>query len=73
MIIKRDHFRFDSVFIKKIIKLNFLKKPETESKPVQIDWFQFSFLGQNPVPTNLARFFQFSSVFRFGFSSVRFF
>ena len=40
-----DHFRFASVFIKKITKSNFKKKTETEPKPVQTDWFRFGFFG----------------------------
>jgi hypothetical protein len=70
-----DHFRFGSVFIKKI----------TKPKPGQTDRFRFGsvwfgFLGQKPVQTGSARFFRFGSVlarffFRFfvGFGSVRFF
>jgi hypothetical protein len=44
-----DYFRFDSVFIKKIIKSIFLK---TKPKPVQIDWFRFVFWTK-PVQTDL--------------------
>jgi hypothetical protein len=77
-----DHFRFASVFIKKITKLNLKKKTETEPKPVQTEWFQFGFFGQKPVQTGwlgLARFFQFWLGFFlfdsgfFGLGSVRFF
>jgi hypothetical protein len=38
-----DHFRFDLIFIKKIIKLNFFKKTKTGSnRPVSV---RFGFLG----------------------------
>jgi len=70
-----NHFRFDSVFIKK--KPN--KKKLKKIKPNR-NLFRFSFLGQKPVQIGLAWFFQFGSVFsvwigffRFGFDSVRFF
>jgi hypothetical protein len=55
-----DYFRFGSVFIKKRKpnqKFFFLKKTETEPKPVQTGWFRFGFLGQKQVQTCLARFF----------------
>jgi len=52
-----DHFRFGSVFIKKITKPNFFfKKTETEPKSVQTNRFRFGFLGLKPVQTGLARF-----------------
>jgi len=68
-----DHFRFGSVFIKKITKPNFFfKKTETEPNPVQTDQFRFSFLGQKPVQTGLAQFFQvFFGLVRLGFFSFR--
>jgi hypothetical protein len=56
IISRRDHFRFDSIFIKKNKTNFFLKKAETEPKPVQTDWFRFGFLGQKPVQTCLDRF-----------------
>jgi hypothetical protein len=43
---------------KKIKPIFLLKKP----KPVQTDRFRFGFLGQKPVQTGLALFFQFGSV-----------
>ena len=51
-----DHFRFGSVFIKKIIKsIFFWKKTETGSnRPVSV-----RFLGKKPIQTSLARFFRF--------------
>ena len=63
-----DDFRFCLIFIQKnIIKLKFLKKIETELKPVQTNMFRFGFLEQKPVQTGLARFFfvwlDFGSVF----------
>jgi hypothetical protein len=64
-----DHFLFGSVFIKKkAIKPNFLlKKTETGSnRPVSV---RFSFLGQKPVQTGLARFFP--VWIRFGFFGFR--
>ena len=69
-----DYFRFDSVFIKKIIKLNFfLKKP----KPIQTNRFQFGSVRFFRIKTSLARFFRFGSVFFpvffFGLGLVRFF
>ena len=41
--IRGDYFRFDLVFIKKIIKSKFFftKTTEPESKPIQTDWFRF--------------------------------
>jgi hypothetical protein len=68
-----DHFRFDSVFIKKSNQTEFffLKKKETELKPGQTDRFRFGsvFLGKKPVQTGLARFFRvFSVSVRFSFS-----
>jgi hypothetical protein len=68
---------------KKVTKLKlffFEKKTKTEPKPGQTDRFRFGsvFLGQKPVQTGLARFFQFwlgfldfGSVFS-GFGSVFF-
>jgi hypothetical protein len=53
--------------LKKIIKSIFFKKP----KPVQTDQFRFSFLGQKPVQTGLARFFQFGSVRFFRFQAYK--
>ena len=68
--IKGDHFRFGSVFIKKSnqTEILFLKK---KPKPGQTDrfWFGSVFLGQKPVQTGLARFFQFWLGF-LGFGSV---
>jgi hypothetical protein len=83
-----DHFQFGLVFIKKkVTKLNFFLKTETEPKPVQTDRFWFGsvqFFRKKPVQTGLARFFWFYLVFpglarfwigffQFGFGSVRFF
>ena len=87
LIIRGDHFRFGSVFIKKSNQTEyfFLKKTETGSnRPVSV---RFGFLGKKPVQTSLdrffwfwlgflslARFFWFGSVFFPVFSvSVRFF
>jgi hypothetical protein len=65
-----DHFRFGSVFIKKINQTKFFKnKTETEPQPGQTDRFRFGFLGQKPVQTDLARFSRFWLGF-FGFGSV---
>jgi hypothetical protein len=58
-----------------------IKKPETETEPVQTDRFRFDFviLGKKPVQTGLTRFFpglaRFFSVWLgfFGFGSVWFF
>jgi len=58
-----------------------IKKPETETEPVQTDRFRFDsvILGKKPVQTGLTRFFpglaRFFSVWLgfFGFSSVWFF
>ena len=64
-----DHFLFGLVFIKKVTKLKFifLKKTKTGSnRPVLV---RFGFLGQNPVQTGLARFFQFWLDF-LGFGSI---
>jgi hypothetical protein len=64
------YFRFGSVFIKKSNQTEFfLKKTETEPKPVQTDRFWFGFLEQKPVQTGLARFF--SGFVRFGFFGSR--
>jgi hypothetical protein len=66
-----DHFRFGSVFIKKVTKPKFKKKTETGSnRPVSV-WF--GFLGQKLVQTGLTRFFlQFFSVWVwFGFFGFR--
>jgi len=67
---KGDHFRFDSVFIKKITKPNFfLKKPKSNQN-------QLKFFRTKPVQTGLAWFFRFDLVFYrfslvfFGLSSV---
>jgi len=71
--IRRDYFRFD-FYLKKITKLKlFLKtKPnQTEADSNRPDSIQFGFLGQKPVQTDLAQFFQFDSVFS-NLSSVRF-
>jgi len=66
------HFRLCSVFIKKSNQTEFfLKKTETEPKPVQTYRFRFGFLEQKPVQTGLAWFFWFGSVF-FWFGSVFF-
>jgi hypothetical protein len=35
------HFRFDLIFIKKIINLNFFKKNQKWFKPVWLDFFYF--------------------------------
>jgi len=87
LIIRGDHFRFGSVFIKKSNQTEFFyfKKTETGSnRPVSV---RFGFLGKKPVQTgldrffwfwlgflSLARFFWFGSVFFPVFSvSVRFF
>jgi hypothetical protein len=49
---------FGSVFIKKKSnRTDLKKKPETEPKPGQTDWFRFGFLGQKQVQTDLTRFF----------------
>jgi len=53
-------------FFKKSNQINFfLKKTETEPKPVQTDRFRFGsvFLEQKQVQTGFARFFWFDSVF----------
>jgi hypothetical protein len=71
--IRGDHFRFDSVFIKKSNQTEFffLKKNRNRTKT---DWVRFRFLGQKPVWLG---FFRFCSVFSFGSVffpvSVRFF
>jgi hypothetical protein len=55
-----DYFWFNSAFIKKNNQTD-LKKTETgSSRPVLV---RFGFLGQKPVQTGLALFFQFGSVF----------
>jgi hypothetical protein len=56
------------------LKLFFLKKIETEPKPVQTDRFRFRFvfLEKKPVQIGLARFSGFGSVF-FGLGLVWFF
>ena len=73
-LIRSDHFRFSSIFIKKDnqTEIFFLKKKtETEPKPGQTDRFRFGsvFLGQKPVQTGLAWFFRFWLGF-LGFGSV---
>jgi hypothetical protein len=73
-LVRGDHFRFGSVFIKKVTKPKFKKKTETGSnRPVSV-WF--GFLGQKLVQTGLAWFFRFGSVFSsifFGLGLVWFF
>jgi hypothetical protein len=55
---------------KKVTRPNFFKKKNrTETGFSSV---RFGFLGQKPVQTGLARFFQFGSDF-FGLGSVRFF
>ena len=55
------------LYKKKSNQINFfLKKTETELKPVQTDRFRFGFLGQKPVQPVLDRFFPIFS----GFGSV---
>jgi len=62
------------------IRFGFYKKKNNQTeiikkkkpKPVQIDRFWFGFLGQKPVQTGLTRFFQFGSIFWFGFVFFRF-
>jgi len=59
------HFRFGSVFIKKITKPNFFKKKikTGSNRPVSV---RFGFLGKKPVQIGLARFSQFClNFFRF--------
>jgi len=71
--IRGDHFRFDSVFIKKSNQTEtFLKKTETSSNPPVSVRFGPGFLEQKPVQTGLTQIFQFGSVFSIwlGFSSV---
>jgi len=78
-----DHFRFGSVFIKKVTKPKnfFLKKKQNRTetgsnRPVSVR-FGSDFLGQKPVQTGLARFFRFwLGFFRFWlgfFGLARFF
>jgi hypothetical protein len=73
-LVRGDHFRFGSVFIKKVTKPKFKKKTETGSnRPVSV-WF--GFLGQKLVQTGLAWFFRFGLVFSsifFGLGLVWFF
>jgi hypothetical protein len=68
--------RFGSIrfLSKKVTKPNFyffIKKTETEPKPVQTDRFRFGSVRFFRAKTGLARFFRFGSgFFRFGFGSV---
>jgi hypothetical protein len=52
---RSDHFQFDSVFIKKIIKVNFFKKTENRTETRSTRPVRFGFLGQKLVQTSLAR------------------
>jgi len=77
--IRGDHFRFGSVrfLSKKVTKPKFFflkKKPKPNRnrvKPTGFGSVRFGFLGQKPVQTGLARFFQFWLGF-LGFGSVFF-
>jgi len=74
ILVRSDHFRFGSVFIKKSNQTEFFffekknrNRTETGSnRPVSV---RFGFLGQKPVQTGLARFFRFWLGF-LGFGSV---